>query len=335
MARLRRGNGQAAASEDSSLRIRAAWLYYNRGLTQKEVSERLGISRGTAIRVLNEAVERGEVQIWISEAETECVDLAVQLEAKFGLDEAIVVPAADNAEMTSKAVGLALGKFLSEAITDGMTIGVGWGRTLMASLASLRPVRREGVKVVSLLGGVVEARGSNPLEYTWRMASQFGADCYLFVAPALVDSEATKRRLIEKCGLDKLYSLAQKLDVVVVSAGDIGPQSTSLSAGLISKKELSELIRLGCISDVLCNFLDADGNSVPHPLNSRAMSIDLDDLAKAGHVVIATGGKHRAPAMLAAMRRIGCNTLITDEAAARGLLALGDSQTRKPTRRGK
>ena len=45
MARLRRVGGQATASEDSSLRIRAAWLYYNQGLTQKEVSDRLGISR--------------------------------------------------------------------------------------------------------------------------------------------------------------------------------------------------------------------------------------------------------------------------------------------------
>ena len=36
MARLRRVGGAATASEDSSLRIRAAWLYYNQGLTQRE-----------------------------------------------------------------------------------------------------------------------------------------------------------------------------------------------------------------------------------------------------------------------------------------------------------
>jgi DNA-binding transcriptional regulator LsrR (DeoR family) len=321
MARLRHGGGQSAASEDSSLRIRASWLYYNHGLTQKEVSERLGISRGTAIRVLNEAVQRGEVQIWISEGEAECIELAVLLESTFRLDEAIVVPAADNAETAAKSVGLALGKFLSEAVTDNLTIGVGWGRTLMASLASLRPVRREGVKVVSLLGGVVEARGSNPLEYSWRMANQFGADCYLFIAPAFVDSVATKRRLIEKCGLDKLYTLARNLDIAVVSAGDINLHSTSLSAGVITREELCELVAMGCVCDVLCNFLDADGNSVPHPLNKRAMSVDLDDLRKSGHLIIATGGAQRAEALRAAIKRIGCNTLITDESAARALLA--------------
>jgi DNA-binding transcriptional regulator LsrR (DeoR family) len=322
MTRLRRSASQFAASDDRSLRIRACWLYYNQGLTQKEVSEHLGISRGTAIRVLNEALERGEVQIWIAEGETESVELAVQLETAFGLDEAIVVPAVASTPDPAKAVGLALGKFLSEALTNNMTVGVGWGRTLMASLASLRPTRHESMKIVSLLGGVVEARGSNPLEFSWRMANQFGADCYLFVAPAFVDSLATKRRLIEKCGLDKLYQLGRALDVAIVSVGDINTNATSLSAQIISRSELTEILDLGCVSDVLCNFLDAEGRSVPHELNKRVMSIDLDDLRSAGHVVIATGGAHRAEAMRSAIRRIGCNTLVTDEPAARALLKL-------------
>jgi DNA-binding transcriptional regulator LsrR (DeoR family) len=326
MARLRRVGGQATASEDGSLRIRAAWLYYNQGLTQREVSDRLGISRGTVIRILNEATERGDVQIWINEGEAECVELAVALETALGLDEAIVVPEAPP-NLTAKSVGLALGKFLSEVVADDMTIGVGWGRTLMASLASLRPRRRSGVRVVSLLGGIVEARGSNPLEYSWRMASQFGADCYLFVAPAFVDSPATKRRLIERCGLDKIYTLANALDVAVVSTGDIGPRGTSLSTTIISEAELRELVGLGCVCDVLCNFLDAEGRTVPHSLNRRSMSADLDGLRNAGHVVLATGGAHRAAAIRAAIKRIGCNTLVTDESAARAILD-GDATRR-------
>lgn len=320
MPRLKRPGGQSAAPDDQSLRIRAAWLYHNQGLTQKEVSERLGISRGTVIRVLSEAMDRGDVQIWINEGEAECVGLAIALEEALGLDEAIVVPAVP-ADRMSKSVGLSLGRFLSETVGNNMTIGVGWGRTLSASLAGLRPVRRQGVKVVSLLGGVVEARGSNPLEYSWRMASQFGADCYLFVAPAIVDSPATKRRLIENCGLGKIYQLASALDIAVISAGDIGPHSTSLAADMVSADELRELVRLGCVCDVLCNFLDADGRSIAHPLNKRVMSIDLNSLRSARHIVLASGGEHRAIAIRAAIKRIGCNTLITDESAARAILA--------------
>ncbi|THV20713.1 sugar-binding transcriptional regulator [Peteryoungia ipomoeae] len=323
MAKLRREN-HTSLSDASALRIRAAWLYYNEGLTQKDVADRLGISRQTVIRMLDEARKRAEVQIWISDGMADSIDLALRLEKTYGLDEAIVVPSADKAEAAAiaKAVGLALGQFLSETISDDMTIGVGWGRTMTASLSSFRPPRRENCKVVSLLGGIVAVHQTNPIDYTWRLASQLGAECYMFLAPLMVDSIATKRALIEDCGLKTLYDLAENLDLAVVSCGDIGPHSTSLSEGFISHETLEELVEAGCVCDTMFNFLDENGRSVDHPINERAMAIDLDTLKKAGHIIIASGGAHRAKAIRATIRRIGGNTLITDEAAARELLRL-------------
>ncbi len=319
MAKLRRA-GRAPLSEAASLRLRAAWLYYSHGLTQQEVAEQLGLGRTTVIRLLDEALKRGEIRIWIDEGEASCVELAVKLERALRLDEAIVTPAGKDVEQTAKSVGLALGKFLSEAIADNMTIGVGWGRTLTASLQSFRPAHSHGVTVMSLLGGAVESRFANPIDYSWRLASRLGAECYLFPAPLIVDSPETKRRLIEKCGLDKLYALAKKLDLAVLSVGDIGPNASSLARHLATEKELAELIALGCVGDAMCNFFDKDGASVAHPINQRVMSIDLDTIARAGHVVIACGGAHRAEAISAAIKRIGCNTLVTDEGAARAIL---------------
>ncbi|RVD45588.1 sugar-binding domain-containing protein, partial [Mesorhizobium sp. M7A.F.Ca.ET.027.03.2.1] len=69
-------------------------------------------------------------------------------------------------------------------------------------------------------------------------------------------------------------------------------------------------------------FLDRDGRTVDHPVNDRVMSVDLDTVRRARHVVIASGGEQRAAAILAAIRRIGCNTLVTDESAARQMLSL-------------
>jgi DNA-binding transcriptional regulator LsrR (DeoR family) len=327
LAKLRRETHPSIA-EASSLRLRAAWLYYNQGLTQKDVAERLGVSRSTVIRMLDEAMKRSEVQIWINAGIDECLSLATQLEEAYGLDEAIVVPETKDAgaEALAAAVGLALGQFLSEVIQDDMTIGVGWGRTMTASLASFRPPRRQGCKVVSLLGGIVAVHQTNPIDYTWRLASQFGAECYMFLAPLLVDSVKTKRALIEECGLKAIYELAEKMDLAVVSCGDIGPQSTSLSEGFISKTELDELIAAGCVCDTMFNFLDAEGRSVKHPINERVMSVDLDTLKTAKHIVLSSGGAHRAVAIRATIRRIGCNTLITDESAARELVRLAQAQ---------
>lgn len=321
VARLRRDR-HTAYSETTTLRLRAAWLYYNQGLTQKDVAERLGVSRTTIIRMLDEALKRAEVQIWIDGGIGDCVELAVRLENAFGIDEAIVVPSADTVDGNAKNVGLALGRFLSEAIPDDSIVGVGWGRTLTASLASFRPVRRAGVKVASLLGGLVEAHHINPIEYTWRLASQLGAECYLFLAPLIVDSAATKRSLIERCGLGTLFELAEKMDIAVVSCGDIGPQMTSLTRTFLPQEVLDELVAAGCVCDTMCNFLDAEGRTIDHPIRDRVMSIDLDSISKTQHIVLVSGGANRAAAMRATIRRIGCNTLITDEGAAQELLRL-------------
>ncbi|MBP2557671.1 DNA-binding transcriptional regulator LsrR (DeoR family) [Neorhizobium galegae] len=325
MARLRRET-HTAYSEAASMRLRAAWLYYNQGLTQKDVAERLGLSRSTVIRLLDEAMKRSEVQIWISEGIDTCVELAIRLEKAYGLDEAVVVPAPrdNSAAALASSVGLALGQFLSEVVQDDMTIGVGWGRTMTASLGSFRPPRRENCKVVSLLGGIVAVHQTNPIDYTWRFAGQLGAECYMFLAPLLVDSVKTKRALIEECGLKTIYDLAENLDLAVVSCGDIGLHSTSLSEGFISKAELDRLIAAGCVCDTMFNFLDEEGRSVDHKLNERVMSVDLDTLKKARHIVLSSGGAHRAVAIRATIRRIGCHTLITDETAAKELLRLNE-----------
>jgi len=322
VAKLRRET-HTAFSEAPSLRLRAAWLYYNQGMTQKDVAEKLGISRSTVIRLLDEAMKRSDVQIWINEGIEDFVSLSIDLEKAYGLDEAVIIPTgSDKVGDIAKGVGLALGQFLSEVVPDNATIGVGWGRTMTASLSSFRPPRRENCKVVSLLGGIVAVHQTNPLDYTWRLASALGAECYMFLAPLLVDSIETKRALIEKCGLSTLYALAENLDLAIVSCGDIGPHSTSLSEGFISKQTLDELVAAGCVCDTMFNFIDAEGRSVDHPINNHAMSIDLDTLKKAKHIVLASGGAHRATAIRATIKRIGCNTLITDEAAARALMEL-------------
>ena len=324
MTRLRRGN-PVPLSDTATLRLRAARLYYHHGLTQKDIAERLGLGRSTVVRMLEEALRRQEVRIWIDEGDGECIALALQLEQALGLDEAIVVPDAPDPAEVPQAVGLALGQFLSEALVDGMTLGVGWGRTLTASLASFRPPRHAGMQVLSLLGGTVQTDHANPVEFAWRLSSLLDARCHLFPAPVLVDGPDTRQRLIEHGGLAPLYRMAESLDLAIVSVGDVGKPAatpTAMGSQLVTPRERAELVAAGAVADVMCNFIDEHGHSVDHPVNQRVMSVGLEAVAQARHILIAAGGAHRARAILAARARIGCHTLVTDEAAARAMLGM-------------
>jgi DNA-binding transcriptional regulator LsrR (DeoR family)/sugar/nucleoside kinase (ribokinase family) len=249
-------------SEDRALRLRAAWLYYNRGLTQKDIADRLGISRSSVIRLLDEARRRAEVQIWIDMPPGDLSDLAAALEERFGLDRAIVVPGEGTPEETARDVGAALGRFLSDG-SARHDRGRGLGPDARCLAHGLRPPRLDGVRVVSLLGGVVETTGLNPIDFAWRLASAVGAECLLFPAPLIVDSAETKRRLIEDCGLSRIADVARGMDMAVVSCGDIGASGTSLSQGFLSAEDHRGLVAAGAVCDTMCHFLDAEGAASP------------------------------------------------------------------------
>lgn len=87
-----------------SLRLKAAFLYYNQKLTQNEVAAKLGVSRSTIVKLLDEALKRGEIQIWVKQAASE-LELASELEAALNLDEVIVTPPAKDVDGTPGPLG--------------------------------------------------------------------------------------------------------------------------------------------------------------------------------------------------------------------------------------
>ena len=310
-----RGAGRIARN-----RMRIAWMYYVEGLTQNEIADRLGIGRVTVVRNINEAIKQREVKIWIEGDVAECFALETELKRAFGFKEAIVVPEPVLPEHIGKAIGVAAGIYVSDTLADDMTVGVGWGATLYESLQTLAPRELKNVQVISLLGGIVQARKFNPAEFAWQFARIMGADCYLFQAPAVVDSPETREALIERCGLRDIFRRAERLDMALLSVGAMAPSATAFRFNLIGDEERVALMKMGAVGDLLFNFFDRDGKLVDHPVNSRVMSLPLAQLRGVPTRVIASGGNDKVECLLGAIALIGCNVLITNEATARELL---------------
>jgi len=312
---LDRGAGRIARN-----RMRIAWMYYVEGLTQNEIAERLGIGRVTVVRNINEAIKQREVKIRIEGEIAECIEIEEQLKKAFNLKDAIVVPEPDNPANITKSIGNAAGMFMSDTLKDGMSVGVGWGATLYESLATLTTRDLSNVQVISLLGGIVQARKFNPAEFAWQFARAVGADCYLLQAPAVVDSPATREALIERCGLRDVFKRAEKLDIAMLSCGNLESKSTAFRFEMLPEPDRLALIKAGAVGDVLYNFFDANGKLVDHPVNKRIMSIPLEQLRDVPLRVISAGGAEKIEAILGALKLINCNVLITNEATAKALL---------------
>ena len=315
MAANDRGAGRIARH-----RMRIAWMYYVEGLTQNEIADKLGIGRVTVVRNINEAIKQREVKIWIEGEVAECFELEAELKRAFHLKDAVVVPEPTLPENVTKSIGVAAGMYVSDTLADNMSVGVGWGATLYESLQTLAPRELENVQVISLLGGIVQARKFNPAEFAWQFARMVGADCYLLQAPAVVDSPDTREALIERCGLRDVLRRAERLDIALLSVGNMAPSSTAFRFNMVTDEERAGLMRMGAVGDLLFNFYDRDGKLVDHPVNGRVMSIPLGQLRDVPTRVIASGGNEKVECLLGAIKLIDCNVLITNEATARELL---------------
>jgi len=315
-------NAHDEPAPSSDLGVRAAWLYHIEGLTQEEIARAMKISRARVIRLLAGARESGVVRIHIDAKAGEQIALERQLISAFGLSEAVVVPSPVDNTAVAAMVGQATGTYLAAQIRDGMSIGVGWGSTLSMSLKAIGGQPYERLSVVSLLGGMTHSRAVNPSAVARRIADAFGADCYQLTAPVFVADEATRAALWAEPGLHDLLERARRVDLALVSVGDVSEDATLFRERLLPPSQLSSLIEAGAVGDVLCHFLDAHGRVVDHPVSRRVIAVGLDDLRRVPRIVIAAGGRRKVAAIGAALKAMKAKVLITDEAAARGLLGL-------------
>lgn len=306
----------ASGRRSARLRLRAAWMYYVEGMTQSAIADALDIGRVTVVRLLADARNLNEVKISLSREIAELPRLEMGLQKAFGLREAVVVPLSEAEADASAAIGAATGQYISEMIRPDMTIGFGWGRTLMRALGFIDEKPVAGLSVISLLGGITKAKQYNPSEFAWQLSRLFQADCHLIAAPAIVDSVETKQALIERCGLSNVYNQARSMDAVVLSAGEMEETSTSLRYGFFSAADWDSLKAAGAVGDVAYNFFDIEGRPVDHPINTRVMSIPLETLRATPQRILTSGGPGKTQAVLGALRLLRPTVFITDEATA-------------------
>ncbi|HWQ09962.1 MAG TPA: MarR family transcriptional regulator, partial [Holophaga sp.] len=85
--------------------VTAANLYYVERLTQKEIADRMGISRVAVTRMLKRADEEGLVQITVHRPLSDCLALTLRLERELGLRTARVAETGAMAEDTLENLG--------------------------------------------------------------------------------------------------------------------------------------------------------------------------------------------------------------------------------------
>jgi DNA-binding transcriptional regulator LsrR (DeoR family) len=314
--------------DEMRLMAKVARMYYDQGIRQQDITERLNIHQSKISRMLKRAREANIVRISVATPAGFFPELEDALEGRFHLKEAVVVDSDGDEERVVRDLGAATAFYLETTLKPMMIIGISsWSRSLFAMVETLHPnTAAAGGKVVQILGGVGSANTQyQAMLLAQQLAGLVGASPVLLQAPGVVGSAEAKAVLVQDPAVKQAAQLFAKLDLALVGIGSLEPSPLLARSGnIFSERERRQLRRLGAVGDICFQFIDEKGKLLMSPLMDRVIGIDLATLKASPRVVGIAGGQSKIPSIRASLHGKWINVLITDRRTAESLVHARD-----------
>ena len=306
-------------SYEDKLLTKVAWYYYIEGYTQQEIGEYLSLPRLRVNRLLDKARKAGIIQFSVREGDSKRMIVERELITQFGLKDAFVVPSPLNEQDINESVAQAAAMYIHERLEKTGYINMGYGDTSSRILNHLANICEFPVNVVSLTGGV-----NYYLPNT--RSSIFNAKLYLTPAPLLMASEDIVKAMEQEPSVKQIRHMATLAQMSIVGIGGVDSNATLLTNGTLNHSDVLLLSMQGAVGDMLCHFIDKDGNVIQSSLERRLMSTPLEQLKEMNNSIGVAGGSTKSEAILAALKGNYLDVLITDEATATNVLRLKNQE---------
>ena len=283
--------------------VQVARLYYDQALSQKEIADRLGVSRSSIAKYLIEAREQGIVEIRIIDPSKTSSDLSQDVRDQYKLKFVEVVPSSHKSfTLSLQAAGHAAAKYIAKHIQNNEKLGIAWGRSTKSLVDQIagKHINKENIEIVPLMG-----ESSNKLIHTRmnQLVERFaqtvsGKPNFLFY-PMIVDSKTLYNRLMSEEALQNIAKLWENLDWAFMGIGALPP-----TAGMnlyIPEAFLPDLEQRKAVGDICGRYFDIAGRIVKPPFSDRVVGVGIEHLQSAKRVVGIAAGADKEKALRGAL----------------------------------
>ena len=313
--------------QELRLLAKVAHFYYEQGLNQAAIAQRLDLSQATISRLIKRATAEGIVRITVTMPLGVYTDLEDRLVETYDLKEAIVADceAPDDEEDIQRMIGAAAAFYLEGTLKRDGVIGISsWSATLLAMVDALQPIARPmNARVVQILGGVGNPDAEvHAARLTDRLAKLVQGGSVFLAAPGVVGSEESRRVLLDDPYVSNTVDLFDQITLALVGIGSVEPSRLLARSGnVFSAEELQTVREKGAVGDICLRFFDGQGRPVITPLDRRVIGIPLQQLQQIERSVGIAGGGRKHAAIRGALVGRWINVLITDRFTAEALVA--------------
>lgn len=307
-------------------------LYYIEEMTQSKIAQRLGLSTAKVNRLLQQARELGYVNITFRTPYQQLFELEARMKAVFGLQEAIVIPAVGETNISLlNALGTVAADFLLEHLRDGDVLAITPGTTVQAVAQSINATRPYKIEVVPILGAIQGQIESDMNYLATHMGERLGAKSYQLHAPAFVDTREHCELLRSMEPVKKILDIARNANIALLGVGTVDPEvSRFVQFTALSAEDLKHIAE-GCggVGEIGAYVYDIEGRACSKEYADRVIGLTLAEIQQIPFRIGVAASAAKALPIYGALRGGYLHALITDEAAARGVLELFDENFRK------
>lgn len=314
-----------ARIDELRLMTKVARMYYEQGLRQAIIADRLNLSQATTSRLLKRAEKEEIVRISVHVPRGVHAQLEEDLQTAYGLQDAIVADCeSEDDRGILRGIGSAGAFYLESTIAKNEVVGISsWSETLLSVVDAMHPLPlAAGVNIVQILGGignpVAEAHASR---LVGRLATLVKGEANPLPTPGVVGSVESLDVLRQDPYVRTAVDMFDQVSLALVGIGAIEPSTLLASSGnTFATDELKKLEKNGAVGDVLLRFFDVDGQPIDSPLDARVTGMNLEQLHQVKRVVAIAGGRRKWTAVRGALTGGLLDVLITDQYTATTLV---------------
>ncbi len=222
---------------------------------------------------------------------------------------------ADQDERALQELGRLCGLRLRAMLTHGGTLAVTGGRTLAAVVRNMQVTSPLNVMVVPARGGMGRSAEMQANTMASGLAEKLGGHYRLIHVPDSVDA-ATMQEMMKLPEVSEVMDLMRRADFILHGVSDGGD---AFRDPRISRREQAMLREKRACGECFGSYFDFDGSCL---LRLSSVGEELGKLNPACRRIAAAGGASKAEAIIAVLRHDAHQLLVTDEGAARRMLAL-------------
>src|SRR5699024_8387456 len=272
--------------------VKIAIYYYYKNMNQSQIAEKLDLSRTVVSRELQKAKDLGIVNIYIHDKSYHITDMEIQLEEKFGLQKASIVPSFNlSDDETLLSVVHSSIEIIREQLYHVNNVGVSWGNTLRILAREFPYEKFNHINLIPLIGGMENDYihyHSNQICYD--LMKKLNCRSNFLYAPAVVKDEQLHNILSRNPHITSILNEGKQVDLAIVGISTPDRNGIMKDVGYITNTDMEELSEEKSVGDINSRFFDINAKEVDSKINNSVIGVGIEDLKNIPLVVgIASG----------------------------------------------